>query len=320
MENHLTNSISNDKLNIIKQGKYIKFKYQDDYYVNNYLNYLINNKKEIRFNKRGEFIYIRTNDSYVDKNYSDEMVSEMVSFLKVISVCNQFVGEIEYVGDGYRFLINRSIYSHIYDNYLLKSQDKYIFSEYYCDDLFKEINKYNKCVDIVSSIKYDNIFNNDFDKIKEYYNSNCKLVIYDNKIINLFIVGTDSVKFTFKNSNVFYNVVLPELIRLYIDNIDSIIKKEHIKQFNTSFVNINDNFYLLGLKEDIVVSSLKYIDDILNIKKYQIDLNKEFMVDYTEDEVNINYNKRVYSYGYANILLISFIISVITILLCFFKG
>ena len=142
----------------------------------------------------------------------------------------------------------------------------------------------------------------------------------NNKIINLFIVGTDSVKFTFKNSNVFYNVVLPELIRLYIDNIDSIIKKEHIKQFNTSFVNINDNFYLLGLKEDIVVSSLKYIDDILNIKKYQIDLNKEFMVDYTEDEVNINYNKRVYSYGYANILLISFIISVITILLCFFKG
>ncbi len=161
---------------------------------------------------------------------------------------------------------------------------------------------------IVSNINIDNTKNNINikDVIKKHYqNKTNKILIINNQNNRqIILIGKINIKYNYNDKKIFDNIYLPELIKFYLDN--NIITTENI---NDNEYNINDTLYIINYNEELD-NIKKYISELNNINKYKLELSNNCII---EDDI-VPDNKRAYSYGYINILLISLLISVITII------
>ena len=166
---------------------------------------------------------------------------------------------------------------------------------------------------IVSNIKIDNIKNNTNikDIIKKYYQNKTNKIIIINNNTNreIILLGDKNIKYNYNDTKIFDSIYLPELINFYLNNniITNSIE-------NDNEYNINNSLYLINYNKE----SLSYIKNYINIinkkNNFKLELNNNCII---EDDITPNIKKeRIYSYGYINILLISLIIAVLTIIFC----
>ena len=169
-------------------------------------------------------------------------------------------------------------------------------------------------VNIDRSLSNTSIFNL---KKKYYANKTTKILILENdNKREVVLIGDKNILIKYVNNNMFDNLFLPEIINLYLRNNE--ISKEFYKEYdNRHYLCINDNLYIMNYNENTMSSTKKYIHSINNNNQYRIELNKNYEREEPATKVN-NYNK-AYSYGYINILLVAFIISILTILFCIIK-
>ena len=172
----------------------------------------------------------------------------------------------------------------------------------------------------INNIKIDRTLSNTsiYNFKKKYYsNKTTRILILENdNKREVILIGDKNILITYDNNNMFDNLFLPEIINLYLRNKE--ITKELSKEYyNRHYLCINDNLYIMNYNEIIMSGTKEYIHSINNNNIYKIELNKDYEKE--ESTINVNNYKRVYSYGYINILLVAFIISIITIIFCLFK-
>ena len=161
----------------------------------------------------------------------------------------------------------------------------------------------------------------DFSIIKKFYDndSDCKIVIVNNSdSIELILASENNVKFVFENKDYFEKIVLPEVLKMYSLEVESLELEEKIRDFNKMFYKVNEQLYMLNFYDEVVEYNIRFLHSLVMKKKYKLELNKDIVIDNVVDN-DIKITKKSYSYGYVNILLISFIISLLTIMVCLFR-
>jgi hypothetical protein len=299
-------------------------KYQNNVQINMLLNYLIINKKKIFFNKLEEDVFIKILDSdyreviVVDNGKIDSYIAAFIRLLKDVEMIS---GEISYSDDGYQILIVANEYKYIFDNYLLKRDGKYIYNLAMDENIRESILKYNKLVKVSLGEFVEDKVVASLDEIRESYeeDKNSKLIINDrDDEIDLLIKGKKNIRFRFLNKDFFFKLYLPEILKLYVKKINEISKEQYDVQFNKCFVNINDNLYFLKMERTLIDSSIEFVKNLLERKNYQREVSREYIRE--NEDISIDKNREIsYSYGYINILLIAFILSVLTIVFCLFR-
>ena len=183
-------------------------------------------------------------------------------------------------------------------------------------DNIKIIKQNNKIE--LSNINIDKYSNNTtLIKFKKRFNNNktTKTIIIDNdNKREVILIGEKNIHITYSNNITFDNIYLPEIINTYLKENNKITKETK----NNYYYNLNNNLYLINFKETLLNGTKNYIYEINNKNNYKIELNKNYEKEEPTYDIT-NYSK-AYSYGYINILLVSFIISIITIILCIIKS
>ena len=78
----------------------------------------------------------------------------------------------------------------------------------------------------------------------------------------------------------------------------------------------------LNYEERIITPIINFLHELYKQNNYKLEISKNYLDEEIEENEPINYhntNKIKYSYGYINILLISFILSIITIIICLIR-
>ena len=88
-------------------------------------------------------------------------------------------------------------------------------------------------------------------------------------------------------------------------------KIEKDKQFNKCYANINDNFYLIDFNEEELDGCFEFIKNVDRKNNYKLDMDSNYTFIKETEEEKINYS---YRYGYVSIIFISFVMSIITII------
>lgn len=173
-------------------------------------------------------------------------------------------------------------------------------------DNYYKINNYN------INITKNNINIKDLKKKYITNNTNKIIILKENNKVEVLLIGEKNIKYIYNDIKLFNQIYIPELINLYLN--DNIIEKEQEKIINNNkYYCINNNFYILNYNIELFNYLKEYIIEINKNNNYKIEINK----DYLKEDNNINKEKEiVHSYGYINILLISFIITIITIIYC----
>ena len=166
---------------------------------------------------------------------------------------------------------------------------------------------------IVSNINIDNTKNNTNikDIIKKYYQNNTNKIIINNNQ-EIILIGDKNIKYKYNDSKVFNTIYIPELISFYLNN--NIITKEEL---NDNEYIINDTLYIINFNKEIISNIKEYINIINKRNNFKLELNNNCTIE--DDIIPTNNKEKIYSYGYINILLISFIIAIITIITCIIK-
>ena len=290
--------------------KYLIFNYQDNDYVFSILNKYYTTGKEILIEKKNDNIRVKIRNIGIleDIEKMEYMEDDLREIIDLVNISNMSVSIIDNV-----FKIYSSNYKHILDSMFIKEGSGYILDIDRISELYREISNYNKY------INYSDSFNTNKEKLKVYELD--KIINKDTKVIKIICknnsVGLkiDDNLYNFENKKMFNNVYLIEILKLYVDNFDIGDDWDKNEQFNKYFASINDSFYLINFEEEEINGIISFMNSLWRDKKYRqnISMNCEFI----SDDYNVENNevkKFNYSYGYINILLISFIISIITII------
>lgn len=301
-----------DKNNfIIKETKkFMIFDYQNNNLVNNLLNDWYEAGKLIIIDKKDNNIVIKLEkDNYIINDKEVSLNSDLNEIIDLFEISNNM-----------RMNISQKIiklytdsYKNIFDNFFVKENNYYIFNLKRKEELYREISKYNKYYNLINYKNVDETFDNfSLSDIDRCINSDVIniVIVRDNKLIKLYVDSDKFYLFIFRDKTMFDNVYLPEIIKLYIDKYNNVEKIEIDNQFNTSFGNINDNFYFVNFKTIDIEGYFKFVRNIRDKIDYELDLNSNYVFIKKNDEQRVNY-----SYGYVSILFISFIISIITIII-----
>ena len=290
--------------------KYLIFNYQDNDYVFSILNKYYTTGKEILIERKNDNIRVKIRNIGIldDIEKMEYMEDDLREIIDLVNISNMSVSIIDNV-----FKIYSSNYKHILDNMFIKEGSGYILDINRISELYKEISNYNKY------INYSDSFNTNKEKLKVYEldkiitkgTKNIKIICKNNGVE----LKIDDNIYNFENKKMFSNVYLIEILKIYVDNFDIGDDWDKNEQFNKYFASINDNFYLINFEEEEIDGIISFMNNLWRDKKYRqnISMNCEFI----SDDYNVENNevkKFNYSYGYINILLISFIISIITII------
>lgn len=286
----------------------------------------------------GKKIYINKDlDKFcfsVDKNILDREILDrdivvnelLIKFCDMLNKCGQI--RLSLKRDNYGILVDlfSSWYDCLFDECLIGNNNYYLVDKENISNLDSQLDIYNKLfgfVDIEINIK--NMVC-DFSYVINYYYRNeiSKIIIINGRDkVDLIMVSENTIKFVFKNKMNFERVVLPEILKVYSNKIDSLNGEESLRYFNKLFYKVNDQFYMLNFYDEVVLDNISFLRELVNRKKYQLDLNKNiefnFDIDTCENNEDIVVSRNSYSYGYVNILLISLILSLVTIVICLLK-
>lgn len=324
MRGHLIRGNNNTfDFQLHREDGYVFFKYQADDKVHMILNDLISRKKHIYFSNNKQDIIVRVlENDYQNHRVGDnaKLREDMLLFIRLLQEVDDIVGEISYFDNDYKILIDGGEnYKHIFDYYLLKRDSQYIFNAAMWNDLYKEISRYHKLMKVCLVQIDEEVMDINLDAIKRYYqfDKNSKLIICNrNGNLELLIIGNRNFKFVFKNEVMFFKIFLPEILKMYVTRIKKITKEEVQEQFAKKFAMINNNLYFLGVEGDLVDSSIVFMQNLIGIQNYHLEVNKKYVKRDEEYEQKPQPFVNKYSYGYINILLIAFILSIITIIFC----
>lgn len=176
----------------------------------------------------------------------------------------------------------------------------------------------------VTTCKIDKEFTNfTASDINKYITDKSTLVIFkDNSQSKLIIKEEKNILFISNSSTTFINIFLPEIIKKYSSLFPNITKENLTNKNNKCFYNVNDNLYILNYEERIITPIINFLHELYKQNNYKLEISKNYLDEEIEENEPINYqdtNKIKYSYGYINILLISFILSIITIIICLLR-
>ena len=185
------------------------------------------------------------------------------------------------------------------------------------NQLISTIKKYNNLLNITNIEIKKKYINSNLEIIKKHLSTSSKIIIYtNNNEINL--LTNENIQFQFNDYNTFLNIYLPELLKLYITKNNKIKINNEEEILNYKFININNNLYFLNFKEEVVDANVDFLKKLTAQKQYSIEINKNIIKSESEEEFTSNHQENL-NYGYINILLIAFILSTITIIICLLK-
>lgn len=294
------------------------FVYCDTYDINRLINQVIYNNDSLIFRKENDNITIEINNYNLDKYLSINCTNELDKNIKTILNILDSTKSMSIMYSNDEIIIFSNEYVNILNNCSIKEKDYYKISKDNLELLFNEIKRYNELIK-ESLIKIDkDIDYFDLRQFKEYYKDNNMIIILNNDTgIKLILKGDINTCYSLKNKNMFINVYLPEILNIYIEKNNKLYKEEKYIQYNNSFYNINSNLYILNFKNDILDANIEYLHNMYKHKEYLMEINQNYIKkDIIEINNLVNKTEKNYSFGYINILLISFILSVITIVIC----
>ncbi|MEE3342610.1 MAG: hypothetical protein VZS44_00790 [Bacilli bacterium] len=294
-----------NNINIRENKKYLIFDYVDCNSINNLLNDWYVNNKTIIIDKKDDNIVIKLEkDKYAINNQEVPLNNNLNEIIDLFEICDGI--RVNIIGDKIRLYCNNH-YKNIFDKYFAKIDNYYLFNLDRNEELYRDIAYYNKYFDVINYKEVDEIVNDfSIDKINKCINDELNnIVIVKEKDIKLYIDSDKYYLFIFKDKNMFEKVYLPEIMKYYIYGGNEISRVNIDGQIG----NINDNFYLINFNIDDLEGYIKYIKDINDKVNYQLDLEKDYV--FVKESVE---NKYSYSYGYVSILFISFVLSIITII------
>lgn len=281
--------------------------------------HLIRNIKS-SINKNSPNNKIILNTTNIDY-YKSNLAEELKPLISLISITNNTEIIINSNPDkSYNLKLLAFDYKHILDNYLLKTEKYYDLKLNKIEDIIKDINFYNNLIKISKLNDATKISNPDLFTIKKYFPKSKEtilIILATNTNRKIIIKGLNPVIFTIDNISYFDKLILPELLNLYIQNNNHIDKDNLIKQYSKSFYQANDNLYLINFDEPFLEANIKYLEKIISQKNYQLHINENYIKE--ENSQKRTKYRPNYSYGYVNILLIAFILSLLTIIICLTK-
>ena len=300
------------------QNEELLFKYENTKEVNSFINGQIQASESIIFlNKEGD-IYLKSSSGI--KNYQaseilDSTLKQALNLLKIMSNAKMI---LSYQSTSYKVLLQSTNYSHILKYYLLEDSDNnYLYNQNMYNQLISTIKKYNSLLNITNIEIKKKYINYNLEIIKKHLSTSSKIIIYtNNNEINL--LTNENIQFQFNDYNTFLNIYLPELLKLYITKKNKIKINNEEEILNYKFININNNLYFLNFKEEVVDANVDFLKKLIAQKQYSIEINKNIIKSEPEEEYTSNHQENL-NYGYINILLIAFILSTITIIICLLK-
>ena len=306
--------MNNNEFVIKETKKFLIFDYEDNNIVNNLLNNWYQNDKLIVISKKDNKIIIKLERD--DYEICNDVVSLNDDLNKII--------DLFHISDNVRINIKKkdmklysNSYKNIFDNILIKDKDCYLFDINREEELYKEISKYNKYTSMNDYKNVDKVFNDfDINDIENCFNKglNSLMVIKKDKMIELYIDGDNKFLFNFRDKNMFNNIYIPEILKFYSNKYN--VEVSYIdRQFNKYFGVINDNFYFINFSLEEIEGYIKYIDNESKKNNYKLDLESNYtFIKKDEENIKLEYS---YSYGYASIIFISLVISIITMIVTF---
>ena len=254
------------------------------------------------------------------KNYqaSEILDSTLKQALNLLKIMTNTKVILSYQSTSYKVLLQTSNYSHILKYYLLEdSNNNYLYNQNMYNQLISTIKKYNNLLNITNIEIKKKYINSNLEIIKKHLSTSSKIIIYtNNNKINL--LTNENIQFQFNDYNTFLNIYLPELLKLYITKNNKIKINNEEEILNYKFININNNLYFLNFKEEVVDANVDFLKKLIAQKQYSIEINKNIIKSESEEELTENHQENL-NYGYINILLIAFILSTITIIICLLK-
>lgn len=298
----------------------IVISYQNIEKINVLLNKMYDQKQDITLYKESGTIFIKLREldinKYYEQNYTSTLNNNISRSIKLLEISNNL--SIVLNQDKIRLYAND--YFNILNNTLVFDKDHYILDDKNIEIIYQEIKKYNELISITNCQISREITNFNIFDIKEVLNKDSIIIIFNNNFTNkLIIKNKKNISFTVNNIESFINIFLPEILKNYASIHYKIDKESIDMQFNRCFCNINDNLYILNYKEEICTANISFLRELCKENGYRINISKNYLETFDESQ---DFNKNIkpkYSYGYINILLISFIISILTIIICLMK-
>lgn len=319
-ENHLTIESENNE--------YITLIYKNNSVLNAFLNRAISNKLKISKSDNNIIIKVHSDilNNYNQYDIKEELNINISKLIKLVNVSNNLKISVNKDKEEYDIKIYTNIYKNILDNYAIGHANYYQVNINFIDDILKNIIEYNNLME-VSRIKIDNYIENfDFTDIKYYYNledSNKIIIINDGEKRKLIISGIVTISFCFSNNELFDRVFLPELLKLYVSRNNELSNEMITYQFNHLFYQVNNDLYILDFDDFLMTPNIEFLHNLINKKRYQININKDYVIYENienDKKISTKASNKAYSYGYVNILLISFVLSLMTIIICLLKS
>ncbi|MBQ6494775.1 MAG: hypothetical protein IJI49_02100 [Bacilli bacterium] len=166
---------------------------------------------------------------------------------------------------------------------------------------------------IIDKTKYNT---NIKDIIKAFNQNNTKEIIINTIDKEIFLIGNKNINYKYTDYKIFDNIYLPEIINFYLINNIVKIEKEYLKN-NNYIYSINNNIHLIYKDKEQLSNIKSYIKTINNRNNIKLELKNNITLE--NDVIESNRKEKIYSYGYINILLISLLIAVSTIIFCLTK-
>ena len=148
-------------------------------------------------------------------------------------------------------------------------------------------------------------------------NPNSTLILIATKTNRkLIIKNNHNILFKTTNINTFDKLIIPELLKNYVSNNPKINTETIIDKDYKSLYEVNKNLYFLEFNYQILEEYINYLKKISQKELQHLNINENYQKEeHIEEPKQLNY-----SYGYINILLIAFILSIITIVVCLIKS
>lgn len=330
MRNHLIRNnnhyldylMSNNLIIKTSDSEFITFIYHTDNTINSLLNKAIYDKIKITKQKSNIIIKINTNtlNNIYDYKINEELDKNISKLINLVSISNSLKITIKKTNEDYNIKLYTNNYRNILDSYSTKYNNYYQIKINLIDDIYENIAKYNSLMEISNQQINEIVEDFDFVDIKHYYNieeKNKIIIINEDNKRRLIISGIVNISFDFLNIDLFDKVFLPEILKIYVSKNNNITNEKITTQFKNAFYHANDNLYILDFDENLVKANVTFLHNLIDKKQYRININKDYMIRETEDiEIIEKTPTKAYSYGYINILLISFILSIITLVIC----
>ena len=300
-------------IDIKENKKYLIFTYQDVDEINNILNEWYKDNKLIILDKKEKDITIKLEkDNYTLNNQKTTLTDTLDKIIDLLEISNNI--RINIKSNQIKLYTNN--YQNIFDNLLLKENNYYILDIDKEREIYYEISKYNKYTNPTNN--NDIVLINNFNPldIHDYINQTTDTIkiINDKDSVKLYINNDKNYLFKFKDKKMFKNIYLPEILKYY-NKYNAIENSNISNQFNKYCCNINDSLYLINFTEEEIDGCIFYLQEATK-KKFEDDDLKE---NYTFIK-NIEPVRPSYSYGYVSIIFISFLISIVTIIIAFINS